>query len=103
MSVTHGQMFISVLNFTVKSQFLHTLTGLGVIIDFRKAKQILFYTFCKEGTVMFDFSIFQDLKAEGINKELIEGICQRIQQKEDQMHEQSANWGVYLTPNTFNK
>ncbi|CBK73110.1 hypothetical protein CIY_01310 [Butyrivibrio fibrisolvens 16/4] len=52
---------------------------------------------------MFDFSIFQDLKAEGINKELIEGICQRIQQKEDQMHEQSANWGVYLTPNTFNK
>ncbi len=52
---------------------------------------------------MFDVSLFQDLKAEGINKELIESICERIQQKEDQIHEQSATWGVFMTPNTFNR
>ncbi|SDI34103.1 hypothetical protein SAMN05421493_1124 [Pseudobutyrivibrio sp. 49] len=52
---------------------------------------------------MFDVSLFQDLKAEGISKELIESISERIQQKEDQMYAQSANWGIYMTPNTFNK
>lgn len=52
---------------------------------------------------MFDFGIFQDLKAEGISKEVIESLCERIQQKEDQMHEQSATWGVFMTPNTFNR
>ncbi|MDC7280657.1 MULTISPECIES: hypothetical protein [Pseudobutyrivibrio] len=52
---------------------------------------------------MFDFGIFQDLKAEGISKDLIESITERIQQKEDQMHEQSATWGIFMTPNTFNR
>ena len=52
---------------------------------------------------MFDVSVFQDLKAEGISKELIETICERIEQREDQMHEQSATWGIFMTPNTFNR
>ena len=52
---------------------------------------------------MFDVSLFQDLKAEGISKELIETICERIQQKEDNMYEKAATWGVFITPNTFNR
>lgn len=52
---------------------------------------------------MFDFGIFQDIKAEGISKEVIESLCERIQQKEDKMHEQTATWGVFMTPNTFNR
>ncbi|MBR5637576.1 MAG: hypothetical protein IKW81_11665 [Pseudobutyrivibrio sp.] len=52
---------------------------------------------------MFDFSLFQDLKAEGVSKELVETICERIEQRENELHEQSATWGIYLTPNTFNR
>ncbi|SHJ44132.1 hypothetical protein [Pseudobutyrivibrio xylanivorans] len=52
---------------------------------------------------MFDFGIFQDLKAEGISKDLIESISERIQQKEERMYEQSASWGIFMTPNTFNR
>ena len=52
---------------------------------------------------MFDVSIFQDLKAEGISKDLIESIQERIAQKEDKIHEQSATWGIFMTPNTFNR
>jgi hypothetical protein len=52
---------------------------------------------------MFDFGIFQDLKAEGISKDLIESISERIEQREEQLHEQSANWGVFMTPTTLNR
>ena len=52
---------------------------------------------------MFDVCLFQDLRAEGISKELVETICERIEQRENQMHEQSATWGIFMTPNTFNR
>ena len=52
---------------------------------------------------MFDVCLFQDLRAEGISKGLVETICERIEQRENQMHEQSATWGIFMTPNTFNR
>ncbi|WP_167511257.1 hypothetical protein [Pseudobutyrivibrio xylanivorans] len=52
---------------------------------------------------MFDCSFFQDLKADGIKKELVESILQLISEREDRVHEQAASWGVFLTPNTFNR
>lgn len=52
---------------------------------------------------MFDVSIFQDLKAEGISKELIESVCERIEWRENRMHEQAAAWGIYTSPTTLNR
>ena len=52
---------------------------------------------------MFDCSLFQDLKAEGIGKELIESIQERIEQRESQVHEQAATLGVFLSPTTMNR
>ena len=52
---------------------------------------------------MFDCSIFQDLKADGIRKELVESIQERIEDKEYQVHEQAASLGVFLSPTTMNR
>ncbi len=52
---------------------------------------------------MFECTFFQNLKADGISKELVESIQERIEQRESKMHEQAAYWDVFLTPNTFNK
>ena len=52
---------------------------------------------------MFDCSLFQDLKADGIGKELIESIQERIEQRESQVHEQAATLGVFLSPTTMNR
>ncbi|MBR4706622.1 MAG: hypothetical protein IKP29_01050 [Pseudobutyrivibrio sp.] len=52
---------------------------------------------------MFDFTIFQDLKAEGLKKEIIESIQENIAEKEERMHDQAAYLGVYLSPTTMNR
>lgn len=52
---------------------------------------------------MFDCSLFQDLKADGIGKEIVESIQERIEQRESQVHEQAASLGVFLSPTTMNR
>ena len=52
---------------------------------------------------MFDCSLFQDLRADGIGKEIVESIQERIEQRESQVHEQAATLGVFLSPTTMNR
>lgn len=52
---------------------------------------------------MFDCTFFQDLKADGIRKEWVESIQERIWQREDEVHEQAASLGVFLSPSTLNR
>ncbi len=52
---------------------------------------------------MFDCSVLKDLKAEGIRKEILESIQERICNREDEVHEQAAILGVYLSPTTMNR
>ena len=52
---------------------------------------------------MFDCSFFQDLKAEGIRKELVESAQERIEQQENKVHEQAAYLGVFLSPTTMSR
>ncbi len=52
---------------------------------------------------MFDCNFFQNLKAEGINRDMVESIQQRIVERENKMHEQAASMNVFLSPTTFNR
>jgi hypothetical protein len=64
---------------------------------------ISFLYFCEEVFEMFDCSFFQDLKADGIRKEIVESLQERIEQRENQVHEQAASLGVFLSPTSMNR
>jgi hypothetical protein len=52
---------------------------------------------------MFDCTFFQDLKADGIKKEIVESIQERIFHREDEVHAQAESLGVFLSPTTMNR
>ena len=52
---------------------------------------------------MFNVNICEALKAEGIREEVRESLLERIQRKEESIHESAASWNVFLTPSTLNR
>lgn len=52
---------------------------------------------------MFDCNLFQDLRADGFKREIIESIQQIIEEHECKIHEQAASLNVRMSPTTFNR